>query len=312
MTLPTITDAPDPPLVTDPPAVFNAKAFALIAWLAGLPDQLNALSEAYGSYLGGLFTGTSTSSVAIGTGAKTFATQAGLAWGPGTALRVASDAAPATNYMDAVVTDYDAATGALTVDVAVVGGSGTHADWTISQRVAATGALIAIASSAAGAGLRVTVGTAPSSPTDGDVWITSTGIFTRVGGATLQLVSRAGIETLTNKTFAAPVITGYTETVSDPAAASTFAPDLSAATVFNYDTSANATLTLPTAAAGQSFAVRITYGGTHSVTLAGETVEWADGEAPDFTSTTGAVDVVSFVCFEAGIWTGFVGGLAFA
>jgi len=73
-------------------------------------------------------TGTSTTSLAVGTGAKVFTTQANLAWTAGTRLRVASD--DSTKIMDGEITTYSGTT--LTLDIDYTEGSGTHADWNIS------------------------------------------------------------------------------------------------------------------------------------------------------------------------------------
>lgn len=75
------------------------------------------------------FIGTSTSSVAIGTGSKSFTTQEGLSFAIGAWVLIASGADP-TDYMHGQVTNYSGT--ALTVNVTGIGGSGTHADWTIS------------------------------------------------------------------------------------------------------------------------------------------------------------------------------------
>lgn len=112
----------------------------------------------------------------------------------------------------------------------------------------------------------------------------------------------------TNGTATGLTVTGYKETVVDPAGASSFSPNLANGTIFNYDTTGNTTITLPTATVGQSFAVRITYGGAHTVAFAGATREYAGGSPPDPTSTNGAIDVYAFTCFEAGVWTVFDGG----
>lgn len=73
--------------------------------------------------------GTSTSSLAIGTGSKTFVTQAGKQFAAGQFVLISSDANPA-NYMHGQVTSYSGTS--LVVNVIDVGGSGTLADWTIS------------------------------------------------------------------------------------------------------------------------------------------------------------------------------------
>lgn len=76
---------------------------------------------------------TSTTSLSVGTGSKTFTTQANKDIQVGSWVLVVSDAAPATNFMCGQVTAYSSTS--LTVSATYSQGSGTHADWTI--RVAA-------------------------------------------------------------------------------------------------------------------------------------------------------------------------------
>lgn len=73
--------------------------------------------------------GTSTTSLAIAVASKTFTTQASKQFNVGQFVLATSGADP-TNYMYGQVTSYSNTT--LIVDVQVIGGSGTHADWTIS------------------------------------------------------------------------------------------------------------------------------------------------------------------------------------
>ena len=73
--------------------------------------------------------GTSTTSVTIGTGTKSFVTQTGKYFSVGTWLLIASNAAPATNWMHGQVTAYSG--GNLDVNVTSTGGSGSLNDWTI-------------------------------------------------------------------------------------------------------------------------------------------------------------------------------------
>lgn len=82
--------------------------------------------------------GTSSTSLAIGTGSKVFTTQAGLAYN-GARVRAASAANP-TNYMEGIVT-YSGTT--LTMVADAIGGSGTKTDWVFSIAGApgATGAM---------------------------------------------------------------------------------------------------------------------------------------------------------------------------
>jgi hypothetical protein len=75
------------------------------------------------------YAATSATSVAIGTGSKTFATQTGLAYSAGARVRITS-AANTANWMEGLVSAYSGNT--LVVTVAVVSGSGTHADWNIN------------------------------------------------------------------------------------------------------------------------------------------------------------------------------------
>lgn len=72
-------------------------------------------------------TGTSTTSLAIETGAKAFTVaETDRGWAEGARLRAASAPDPA-NFMEGVITSY--AGTALTITVDHLGGAGTHADW---------------------------------------------------------------------------------------------------------------------------------------------------------------------------------------
>ena len=73
----------------------------------------------------------STTSLAIGTGAKTLLIGTGRAFAVGQFVSIARTADP-TNFMAGQVTSYNAATGALAVNVTETGGSGTYAEWTIA------------------------------------------------------------------------------------------------------------------------------------------------------------------------------------
>lgn len=93
--------------------------------------------------------GTSTTSVTIGFGAKSFTTQPGLAFFPGGHLTIASAANLAVNYMTGTVTSYDIETGALVMNITNLAGSGTHTDWQLSiagfQGVAGTVVAVSVA-----------------------------------------------------------------------------------------------------------------------------------------------------------------------
>jgi hypothetical protein len=81
-------------------------------------------------------TATSTTSLAIGTGAKTFTTQTGLAYVSGMRVR-ATDAANTANYMEGTVTSYTSGTGALVMGIDRIGGTGTIANWSLTGIVCA-------------------------------------------------------------------------------------------------------------------------------------------------------------------------------
>ena len=74
--------------------------------------------------------GTSDSAVAIGLGTKVFGTQSGRVFAPGAKMTIASSASPTVNWMWGSVIDYDGSI--LTVNVEVIGGSGTYEDWWIA------------------------------------------------------------------------------------------------------------------------------------------------------------------------------------
>lgn len=127
---------PAAPAPTDSVAAFDTKAFALLAALAPFVTQTNATAVdmqtnaditaalALGMALPN-YAGTSTTSLVVGTGAKSFTTQTGKSWVPGQVV-VATNGA---NLMKGTVTAYSGAT--LDVNVTTISGSGTFASWTI-------------------------------------------------------------------------------------------------------------------------------------------------------------------------------------
>ncbi|MBC7447524.1 MAG: hypothetical protein H7330_05640, partial [Hymenobacteraceae bacterium] len=97
-------------------------AGTLASWKIGVAGEVGATGAA-----GTLYKGTSASSVAIGAGAKTFVTQAGLSYVPGTRVRVSNSP---TAYLEGVVTAYAGTSLTLTADKTV--GVGTLASWTLN------------------------------------------------------------------------------------------------------------------------------------------------------------------------------------
>lgn len=74
---------------------------------------------------------TSTTSVTIGTGSKTFTIQTGKAFSVGQFVIVSDQTTPA-NYMVGQVTAHNSSTGSLVISVSSTGGSGTLANWIVS------------------------------------------------------------------------------------------------------------------------------------------------------------------------------------
>ncbi len=79
-------------------------------------------------------TGTSTTSLTVGTGPKTLTTQPGRGFAIGLSVRITHDADIA-NYMVGQITAYDSVTGVLAVDVVEVGVGGTFGLWTVAVYV---------------------------------------------------------------------------------------------------------------------------------------------------------------------------------
>lgn len=158
-----LTAPPTAPSTSDP-GTFASRADALVAWHATNVTELDALqtdvaakqstastaattattqadtattqagiatAQAASALNAPGTNATSTSSVLIGTGSKTFAIQTGKLFSLGQPVLVAGAANPA-NQMVGQITAHDSGAGSLTVNVAAIGGSGTYADWVIS------------------------------------------------------------------------------------------------------------------------------------------------------------------------------------
>lgn len=131
-----------PPSREDPEN-FSPRVDALLSWLLTqfVPDA-NALEQSL-TWTGS--TGTSASSLTVGTGVKTLMTQPGKNWIPAVYVYVVS-AAAVGNVMLGRVQSYDVDTGELEFDVLTTTGSGTFSDWIIGLSAASlpvTGAMLA-------------------------------------------------------------------------------------------------------------------------------------------------------------------------
>ena len=130
MTIPTL-----PPLErTSPSFAADLDAFFLTQLPATIP-AFNAEIERVNQFAFGSYSATSSTSLTVGTGSKTLTIEAGKGFTVGQPVLIASTASP-TNYMSGQVTAYNSTTGAMTVNVTNIGGSGTVAAWTVSVSAA--------------------------------------------------------------------------------------------------------------------------------------------------------------------------------
>ena len=143
----------------------------------------------------------SVTSLTIGTGAQTFTTQAGLPVVVGELLLVASTNS-LTNYISGPVTAYNLGTGSLTINVNATSGSGTFTSWTI------TGSGPAGATGATGAAGGLPIGAAGGTVDA----ITSTIASVTLTDKQFAAVVSAGVNTLSNPTFAPNALTAHTIT----------------------------------------------------------------------------------------------------
>ncbi len=76
---------------------------------------------------------TSTTSIAVASsGSIAFTIQANKGFGVGSRIRVARTSAPATTWMEGIITAFTQSSGATTFTADLAAGSGTYTDWTIT------------------------------------------------------------------------------------------------------------------------------------------------------------------------------------
>lgn len=227
-----------------------------------------AASAASAAAIAGAFVGTSSSSLTIGVGNKTFVTQTGEQYTVGVTLSAVS-AANTANYMLGQVVSYSGTN--LVLNVTLISGSGTYADWNISltgvQGPPGTGVI------SQAVGFTLTGGTTSKTLTVLDT-----------GTAVVDNAS----QTLTNKTLDSVVLNnGYTEevfTITDGASV-----DINPAngSIQIWTLGANRTATAGSFAAGQSVLIGIDDGTTYSLTW--PTIVWSkvggSGTVPLLTAT---------------------------
>lgn len=163
MSFPTLPAAPEAPARGQTSTVFNARMQAMMAYIEAFPDAWNNVAEAADEEVAAAITAVqdaaaaafnaiSTTSLAIGSGTKSFNATPGAAFIGGMEVLMSSMAAPGTNKMIGIVTSYNAETGAMVVQVpsGSFSGSGTYADWSIAPMVGQEALTVAVNAAIAG------------------------------------------------------------------------------------------------------------------------------------------------------------------
>jgi len=117
----------------------------------GFPKALEKIVE----HVANAWRSASSTSLTVGTGAKSLTVAANRPFAVGQPVRIASTADPANVFMDGSITAYTDATGAMTVQVSSTKGSGTFASWMVSlggfAQVVASPSPLPVASGGTGA-----------------------------------------------------------------------------------------------------------------------------------------------------------------
>lgn len=210
MAIDPVTPLPSAPSRSSSPETFSADADAFMNALPAMVTEFNAATAAIPATVMGIdFTGTSVTSVAIGTGSKSFTASTGKNWYIGQAVRVAYTTTPG-NYMDGQVTSYNSTTGALVVNVSAVGGSGTYAAWTIGPAIGASAYATLIGTETLTNKTLTTpvLSATAAGTTAGQIGYSGGDLSFGNGSASLVVVTTAATQTLTNKSLTTPVLTG--------------------------------------------------------------------------------------------------------
>ena len=240
------------------------------------------------------FIGTSSSSVAIGTGDKTFTTQSGKGWAPGMLLLAVDTTAPTTNSIFGTVKSYSGTTLVITVPSGGTAGSGTPTSWSIVPKsgvmdgpTTSTDYTFALFNGASGKVLKQLVS-----------WIADSSDNVSIGD---KIFSRAVFKDVCEKVQ--PV------TASNP----TTTIDITQGNVISLAHGVDTTIALtnpsPTGNACWVHVIRTKDNSGTTRALTHPTTKWKSGTQPILTQTANAIDIWSYLTVDGGsTWLGFDGG----
>jgi len=124
-----------------------------------------------------------------------------------------------------------------------------------------------------------------------------------------DVATLTGSETLTNKTLTKPTVNGSISAFTTDTDAATVTFDLAASNVHSVTLGGNRTLALSNASVGQMFAIRLIQDGTGSRTVTWfTTLKWADSGAPTLTTAASKIDTFVFICTSSGNYEGYIVG----
>lgn len=293
MAIPAIDPIPQAPSrLDDNPDDFVAKADAFAEAIAGLPAQLNAAFDAIEAVTTGVdFIGTSTTSLAIGTGAKSFTIETGKPFSVGQFVQVSVTATPA-NYMLGQITAYNRTTGAMTVNVTSVSGSGTFSGWTIGLSVSgAAYVTLGGPQTLTDKTLTTPILSGTASGTVAGRLGYSGGLLTYGDGTNQRtIVTIDNAQTLTNKTLTDPAIVGtVTRDVYAITDGASVVIDPRNGSIQTWTLGASRTPTVANFNSGDEILLMVTSAG-FSVTWSTIGVTWIGGNAPAL-SASGATSI---------------------
>jgi hypothetical protein len=109
-----------------------------------------------------------------------------------------------------------------------------------------------------------------------------------------EIASGDSVAIPSGSTLTNPTVTNYTETAYTANTSTAITVSLANGTVQILTLTGNATITMPTAAAGKSFIIILRQDGTGSRSVTWSTVNWAGATAPTVTGTASKQDIFSF------------------